>query len=167
MRPEQLQSWAERARPGEDVVYSTGIRPGEQVGALARALCESGVVALTSKRVEGGLRFIAQRRPDPRPSMLRARMATPRGRFTLAADDAKATTRMVLRLLTRAANRGEPCPTNGELARALGLKDAVAASYRVRRLVKDGKIAVEEPSPLERRVVTIIATGNSTRRAML
>lgn len=164
--PEQMSHWAERALPGEDVVYSTGVRPAEKIGAAVRALHDSGVVALTSKRVDGGFRFIAQRLADPRPSQ-HVRKAAPRGRFSPASDDAKRTTHMVLRQLARAAKRGDPCPTNAELARAVGLKDAVAASYRVRRLVKDGAIVVEEPSPLERRVVTIVASGHRTRRAKL
>ncbi len=168
--PDQMSRWAERALPGEDVVYSTGVRPAEKIGAAVRAMRDSGVVALTSKRLSaeqgGGFRFIAQRLADPRPSQ-HVRKAAPRGRFAPASDDAKRTTRMVLRQLARAAKRAEPCPTNAELARAVGLKDAVAASYRVRRLVKDGAIVVEEPSPLERRVVTIVASGLRTRRAKL
>lgn len=168
--PDQLSSWAAKAKPGEDVVYSTGVRPGDKIGAAVRALHDAGVVALTSKRVAadqgGGFRFIAQRLADPRPSQ-RLRRPAPQGRFAAASDDAKRTLRMVLRQLVRAAKRGEPCPTNAELARAVGLKDAVAASYRMRRLVKDGAIVVEEPSPLERRVVTIVASGAQTRRARL
>jgi hypothetical protein len=167
MKPEQLSRWAARARPGEDVVYSTGVRPGDAIGAAVRKLHASGMVALTSKRVDGGFRFIAQRLPDPRPSQMQGRKLTPRGRFTVGADSAKATTRMVFQLLRRAAQRDEPCPTNAQLARMVGLKDAVAASYRVRRLVRDGLIRVEEPSPLERRVVTIVASGKQTRRAKL
>lgn len=166
MKPDQLSSWVARARPGEDVVYSTGVRPGEVIGSAVRQLHESGLVALRSKRVAGGFRFIAVRLADPQPSQ-RAQKSVRRGRFVHASEDAKATTRMVLQQLRQAANRGEPCPTNAELARVVGLKDAVAASYRVRRLVKDGAIIVEAPSPLERRVVTIVATGKRTRRAML
>lgn len=171
MKPEQLSRWAARARPGDDVVYSTGVRPSDAIGAAVRQLHASGVVTLTSKRISadqgGGFRFIAQRLPDPRPSQLQARKPVLRGRFIAASDGAKATTRMVFQLLRRAAHRCEPCPTNAELARMVGLKDAVAASYRVRRLVRDGLIQVEEPSPLERRVVTIVASGKRTRRATL
>jgi hypothetical protein len=167
MKPEQLHSWATRARPGDDVVYATGARPGDVISAAVRALHASGVVTMTSKRIPGGFRFIAQRLPDPRPSQLRMRKAGNRGHFTRRCDGAKRSTRIVLRLLKRAAARGEPCPTNAELARAAGLKDALAASYRIRRLVKDGLIQVEGPDPTERRVVTIVATGQRTRRAML
>ncbi|MBA4092277.1 MAG: hypothetical protein C0494_17030 [Sphingobium sp.] len=165
MKPDQLDNWAARALPGEDAVYSVGARPGDKIGAAARELQAAGLVTMTSKRMDGRLRHIVQRLADPRPS--RKVYAAPRGRFAPASDDAKRATRAVLRLLVRAAKRGEPCPTNAELARAVGLKDAVAASYRMRRLVKDGAIVVEEPSPLERRVVTIVASGARTRRARL
>lgn len=170
MKPDQAASWVARALPGDDVVYDFGVRPGDAIGATMRAMHEAGVVALTSKRVDGGFRFIAQRLPDPRPprpSELRARVRVQRGRFAPRSDDSRRTTRAVLRVLTQAAARHLPCPTNAEIAARVGLTGAVAASYRVRRLVKDGKIIVEEPSPLERRVVTIVATGKQTRRAML
>lgn len=163
-----LCAWAERARPGEDVAYCIGgERPHPTIARVARALKDSGLVALTSRRGSDGFRFIAQRLPNPLPSRVLARAIAPRGRFALAADDGKRTTLAVLRLLVRAAGRGDVCPTNAELARMVGLKDFKAASYRVQRLVADGKIVVEQPSPIERRVVTIVATGKATRRAVI
>ena len=63
---------------------------------------------------------------------------------------------MVFDMLVRAARRGEPCPTNDELAAACRLSGKMAASYRMRRLVADGQIAVEDHSPFGRRVVTIL-----------
>jgi len=167
MKPDQFRTWVDRAAPGDDVVYATGARPAEGIGAVVRSLHEQGLVAMTSKRGDDGFRFIAQRLADPRPSQIRARAPVNRGRFTLTANDGKMTTRAVLRLLSQAASKGWPCPTNAELAKRVGLKDAVAASYRVRRLVQSGAIIVEEPSPSERRVVTIVATGAQTRRASL
>lgn len=163
MKPDQFRSWVERAKPGDDVVYAEGARPGDVIGGVVRSLKDAGLVTMTSKRVDGRLRFIAQRLTDPRPTAVPAK----RGRFTLGANDATMTTRAVLRILSQAAARGLPCPTNAELAARVGLAGAVAASYRVRRLVQLGKISVEEPSPIERRVVTIVATGKQTRRAML
>lgn len=168
LKPEQLINWAERARPGENVAYFTGTRPGDAVRAVASALHSQGLVTMTTKRAtDGATRHILQRLAAPRPSKLRALARINPGRFQSRADGAKCTTKAVLRLLTRAANRGQACPTNAELARALGLKDAVAASYRVRRLVRENKIRVEEPGPTERRVVTIVATGKSTVRGAL
>jgi hypothetical protein len=167
MKPDQFDNWVKAARPGDDVVYATGARPAEGIGAYVRSLHEKGLVTMTAKRGDDGFRFIAQRLSDPRPSQVRARKPVNRGRFALAANDGKMTTRAVLRLLAQAASKGLPCPTNAELAKRIGLKDAVAASYRVRRLVQSGAIVVEEPSPSERRVVTIVATGAQTRRAQL
>lgn len=168
MKPQQLSDWAERAQAGEDVVYCTGVRPDDMIGAAARALRESGIVTLTTRRMPaGGFRFIAQRLADPRPSKIRARRRSNPGQFLPASGDAKRTTRAVLRLLVQAANRDAPCPTNAEIAVRVGLNGSVAASYRMRRLVRDGLIEVEEPGPLERRIVTIVATGKKTRRAML
>jgi hypothetical protein len=167
LSPEQFQNWAARAARGEDVVYAIGERPDPAIAPVARQLAEAGVVALTSRRAGNGFRFIAQRLPDPRPSQMRARTPVNRGRFVLSAHDGKMTTRAVLRVLAQAANRGLPCPTNAELARRVGLNGPVAASYRVRRLVQAGLIVVDEPSPVERRVVTIVATGKSTVRGAL
>jgi len=164
MKPEQAQDWVERAAPGEDAVYCTGKRPGEAIGAAVRALHERGLVTMTSKRAtDGGFRFIMQRLPTPKE---RRRVLNP-GHFKIRSDDAKRSTQAVFRQLVRAANRGEPCPTNAELARIVGLQDSVAASYRVRCLVRDGRISVWEPSPLERRVITIADTGAQTLRALL
>ncbi len=164
MSPDQLARWAERAAPGEDAVYCTGPRPSQEIGAAAMALRERGLVTIKHKRVEGGFRFIAERLGGP----ARVRSAEHRGRFARRESKERRTAETIIyRLLKSAAQAGQPCPTNAELAARAGLSGAVAASYRMRRLVKAGKIVVAEPSPLERRVVTIVATGKSTRRAML
>lgn len=166
--PEQVRSWAERARPGEDIVYAEGARPGDTIGAVVRGLKDMGLVTMTSKRVDGRLRFIAQRLPDPAPSARLRRGPEQRGRFAKREIKGRRTAeRLIYKLLVDAAKRGAPCPTNAELATRVGLSGAVAASYRMRRLVAAGDISIDEPSPLERRVVTILASGKQTRRAML
>ncbi|WP_447727255.1 hypothetical protein [Sphingomonas koreensis] len=68
----------------------------------------------------------------------------------------------VLRRLRRAANLGLVCPTNAELARDCGLKDADAASYRLRKLIGNKLIRVDDQGPNARRIVTIIESGRST-----
>lgn len=168
MKPDQFRNWVERAKPGEDVVYAEGVRPADLIGGFVRSQADAGLVTMTSKRVDGRLRFIAQRLPDPRPSERIARGPQHRGRFAKRQVKGRRTAeRLIYKLLCEAARCNRPCPTNSELAARVGLSGAVAASYRVRRLVAAGDIIVEEPSPLERRVVTIVATGKQTRRAML
>src|SRR3546814_2904818 len=69
----------------------------------------------------------------------------------------------MMKLLNKAAVTCRPCPTNAELAVALGLKNAEVARYEFNRLVRQGKIAVAGFGPRRRRVVTIVATGQQTR----
>src|SRR3546814_11901062 len=73
----------------------------------------------------------------------------------------------MMKLLNKAAVTCRPCPTNAELAVALGLKNAEVARYEFNRLVRQGKIAVAGFGPRRRRVVTIVATGQQTRKGGL
>lgn len=167
--PDQMHAWLRRAAPGESVVYSAGDRPGREIAGVARALHEAGLVSLTSKRSAEGFRFIAERRATPIGAPATGR--SNRGRFRIKPPVRRSAETTILRVLRMAADRGQPCPTNAELAAIAGLSGAVAASYRMRRLVAAGKIAIAEPGPLERRVVTILAAGaavgKSTTRAPL
>ncbi len=167
MKPDQLQSWVERALPGEDVVYSEGTRPGRDIGEAVRGLHAAGLVTMRMKRGSSGFRFIAVRQPDPAPVAREHRGPSHRGRFVKRPTGRRCAERLIYKLLVEAAKRDLPCPTNAELSARVGLSGAVAASYRMRRLVASGDIIIEEPSPLERRVVTIVASGKQTRRAML
>lgn len=164
MTADQLRDWVARAMPGEDVAYATGERPDRSIAPFAAQLREAGLVALTAKRVGREFRFIAQRRAGSIERLAPVRRFN-RGQYRERGQRTSET--MILRALNRAADRGLPCPTNAELARVAGLSGAIAASYRMRRLVAAGKIRVEEPSPLERRVVTIVATGKTTVRGAL
>ncbi|MDZ7894200.1 MAG: hypothetical protein U5M50_04080 [Sphingobium sp.] len=169
LTPEALTAWAVRAAPGDTAVYCRApVSPAADIAAHALTLREAGLITLTRKREGKDFRFIAQRlRVDP--AAVAPRLVN-RGQFgqRVGRDCGSATRRAsenaIYRALVRAANRGEPCPTNAELARWAGLSGAVAASYRVRRLVAAGRIAIWEPSPVERRVVTIIASGKATPR---
>src|SRR3546814_2269825 len=77
--------------------------------------------------------------------------------------DPRGVARRMMKLLNKAAVTCRPCPTNAELAVALGLKNAEVARYEFNRLVRQGKIAVAGFGPRRRRVVTIVATGQQTR----
>lgn len=68
--------------------------------------------------------------------------------------------RVVYAMLVRAAEAGEPCPCNAEIAAVLGSTSVGAASECVSRLERDGWIAVERGN--RQRVVTILATGRRT-----
>ena len=74
-------------------------------------------------------------------------------------------TELVLRAIRRAANLGLACPTNASLATSCGLKDAAAASYRIRCLVQSGQLRIEDQGPGKPRIATIVGTGKQTRRA--
>lgn len=69
--------------------------------------------------------------------------------------------RAVFRALVRAAERGDPCPTNRALAEMTGEDHEVAASAMVLRLEVDGKIAIRRIST-SRRQITIVSTGKTT-----
>ena len=61
----------------------------------------------------------------------------------------------VWRHIKRVAMGGQPGPTNDELARICGLKDADAARYQLAKLVSAGRVAVESFGPRQRRIFTI------------
>ncbi len=152
---EQLDQWVSTALPGDRCIYATGPELPREAPAvsLARTMANVGLVTLTTQAVAGGRNFIAIRcaidpnRPDaPRHAPVRE-------------DDLA---EKVLARLRRAANLGHVCPTNAELARDCGLKDADAASYRIRKLIAARKIRVEDHGPNTRRVVTIVSTGRRT-----
>ncbi len=67
---------------------------------------------------------------------------------------------IILAALERAANAGQPCPSNGELASLIDRQSTSAAVEALARLSRAGRIAVQR-GPASR-VVTILATGKST-----
>lgn len=68
---------------------------------------------------------------------------------------------IVLAELMRAARANAPCPTNEELARAIGAARPASASWIVGKLERRGLIEVYRWQTA--RIVTIVATGHSTR----
>ncbi len=68
--------------------------------------------------------------------------------------------RKVMRLLTVAAANNSPCPTNSEIAVAIGAKSMSAGANAIGLLESANLIRVERTN--SRRVVTIVSTGKRT-----
>lgn len=155
-----LEAWIDAARAGDSTVYATGpaLPHGHPSVKRVQVLADRGVLRphLMRRRDGKGFDFLATRLPDPPPvaGVAVARDAGGKGARVLAALTARAEARDVMH-------------SNAELARACGLKNADEASYQIRKLIAAQVIRVEDFGPLERRAVTIIATGATTRRGRL
>lgn len=68
--------------------------------------------------------------------------------------------RRLLQIITRAANAEAICPSNDELAHALGKQSASSIPPRLALLVRAGVIEIARGNC--RRVITIVETGKST-----
>ena len=143
--------FARASRPGMRMTYGRGEAPPRDAVAAMADLVEARVLVPIRKREAGGYLFMVERGLAPLSRAERPRRGRARQRLIR-----KTSLSMVFDMLARAARRGGPCPTNDELAAACRLSGKMAASYRMRRLVADGKIAVEDHSPFGRRVVTIL-----------
>ena len=157
---QRIEEWFAAAAPGQEAIYAIGpaLDPANPTAALvARWASQQQVNPVKRRRGDGMLLHCAQRRQ----SGLAGQPAHPviTDDLPFAADSAEG---RVLALLEEAAEAGVPCPSYGEIARALQLRDAQAARYRFNLLVQAGLIAVEQAQPWERRVVTIRATGART-----
>lgn len=167
MRGGDILDQLSRAAPGTTIEYGRGSTPPRDLVQAMRPLVEAGMLHPTSRRVNGEMRFLVQRGSGDLSSALARRQS--RG-VARSRRIRKTSTSMVFDSLVRAARRGMPCPTNEELARSCQLSGKLAASYRMRVLVGEGKIAVEDHSPYGRRVVTILSgpcAGKATCEAAL
>lgn len=160
MGGDDLNDWARSASPGAAVCLGIASAVPAATQPALRTLTDAGLIDIARRRVgDGRYSFEVQRRSrryvPPVPSK-------PRG--GMHARRAGTVERRVLKLLLAAATKGLPCPTNASIARAVGLPDAIAASYRLRRLVARGLIRVAVPDdPRKLRVVTIVASGKATK----
>lgn len=154
-----ILEWVRRAQAGDAVVYARGETISRAVSAVAVRMSDQGLVDLTRRREGRGWQFLMQRRAKP---------------FALAADRRRgrnygrtSAETAILRMISDAIRYRRPCPTNAEIAAEAGLSGGLAASYRLRKLVAAGKIALIDNGPRERRVAVLIATGQATARAAL
>lgn len=165
MGGDDLRDWSRGAEAGAAICLGQPVAAlPPSTAAAVRSLSDAGVVDIARRRV-GPERysFVVQRRSTPYIDRADMRPVAPRARGGNHVRRSGVIERRVLKLLLAAANRGLPCPTNAAIARAVGLRDDVAASYRVRRLQQRGLIRVEVPSdPRRLRIVTIVASGKAT-----
>lgn len=159
----ELVAWLDAAKPGARFVYAegAGLPRASATIALVREAQGKGTVDLVQRRNGRTIEYLAVRRAG---GVMSCEMAAPARRAT---DNDDAADEAVWREVKRAVSLQWPCPTNAELAKRAGLPDAAAASYRLRKLVTAGKIAIEDHGPNRHRTLTIVATGRSTRDASL
>lgn len=68
--------------------------------------------------------------------------------------------RRLLEILTRAADKGEVCPTNDQICAMMGMQSIGTPPTVMNKLIKRGQISVERFG--NSRIVTILATGKAT-----
>ncbi|NYT43128.1 hypothetical protein HZY97_20300 [Sphingomonas sp. R-74633] len=154
-----MYEWVREAKAGDAAVYVRGEALPREIAAMATTLASQGLVDLTQRREGRGWSYIIQRRSkrfepiDGRRPARRCARATPET--------------MILRMIRHAIRFKQPCPTNIEFADGAYLSGREAASYRLRKLVAAGKIALIDHGPFEHRVAVDLETGQATVRAKL
>jgi hypothetical protein len=149
-----IDAWAVAAPAGDRLVYAHVAPPlpsGDHGGARVRALVDAGLLTSFTSRTDDGERDYVARRTA---------MAWPSAEEAAREDE----TMRVLSHLRRIVHAGQAMPSNREIARACGLRDKQAASYRLRVLGTEGVIRIEmvRAGGVDQRVVTIVATGRSS-----
>lgn len=160
MAGEELRAWARNAKHRASLVLGEGAALPSSTARVVSVLADAKIIDIARRKLAADhYRFIVQRR-----SARYVERATVTPRQAMARPRAGISERRILKILIRAAERNLPCPTNPVLAHLVGLSGEQAASYRMRRLVAQGKIRVEVPGdPRMHRVVTIVASGKRTR----
>ncbi len=154
-----ILEWVRNAKPADMAVYARGDNPPRILAALVSRLSDQGLIDPTRRRDGTGWQFLIQRRA-------KAFSAAPGMRRGRNYGRASAET-VILRMVREAIRLGQPCPTNSEFAEVAGLSGRLAASYRLRKLVRDGKLTLVDHGPYERRVAILTESGLSTARAKL
>jgi hypothetical protein len=150
-----IAAWFERARPGDRLIYAHGrtLTHGE-TSAFVRDLALAGKADPVQPRSPGGYDFVIQKRSSP--------VEQPRERRD-ARDEA---TETIYRAFVQAAEARQRAQSNTELAKAAGLATREQAAWRVKQLVRCGRIrlaSVTAGPDAGWRVVTIAATGRQTK----
>jgi len=163
-----IRTWAANAEPGASIVYARGAALPASAGVdLVRSLAQAGAVAPVRRKMPHGFDFIAQRTRSPF-ALQSAVSRLSRGPVRRARKvSTKTECRALYRILKKCAAEARVCPTNAELAKALGLKDAKTVSNRLLRVVAAGLVKFTDFGPNERRVALIVESGAQTPRGAL
>jgi len=175
---EQILGWAMNAVPGDICIYgrATMLPPGHAGARQVRALASEGLVSMLAqvRQPDGRFAYRALRLRGVAPAHGAAgHTLTPAAGRSPGSpsptegrggsdDEAASEMRLVMVVLRGAARAGRPCPSNAEIARRCGLKDADRARYRIRQLRDAALIRVETVAAEPRRVVTIVNSGKRT-----
>lgn len=152
--PNALSSWAISSRAGGRCIYARAARIGGSLAERARLLARAGSIQIAQTRnaKDGAVfDFVAIRTAKP---------------FTIAAtviDRVPAFAIEVLDLLEAVAARGMCCPTNPQLAAALGGVPSHRVSVALGQLEAAGLVTVEVARTGNdgRRTIRIIETGET------
>ncbi|ARR54571.1 hypothetical protein HY78_14595 [Rhizorhabdus wittichii DC-6] len=144
-------AWVKAAERDDELVYGIGHLPAwSKAPRAVRDLDTRGIVFAFHDVTESPKHYVIRRLGTPYsdpPIPLRvARDAPPRDREEAA----------LLRLLTREAKAGRPCPSNRELAELLHLKNGDRASYLLKCLAGGGFIRNELTGFPPGRIITIV-----------
>ncbi|MDR7101498.1 hypothetical protein [Croceicoccus sp. BE223] len=165
-----MARWIATARPGEVLVYATGPMLGDHAAKrLALRWHGEGRVHLFQRRAERAHCFeYCARARAPSPGEGANDGGRPAGGRQVAGspprDDVWRESRdgRVYALLFRDVAAGRCCPSNGEIAERLDLDDRYAAKNALTRLKTMGLIRFEQAGRTRTRIVTIVATGQSS-----
>ena len=163
--PAEMRAWLVRASTGDEMIYATGPALGDHAAArCARGMADDGLVELFQRRSGKPHCFdYCARRVDQvekASDPCRPIASLHEG----GAPDTRRQLSQLLGVLRKAAERGHPCPSHSETARALGLPSPATrgrrrAQYLFERLEAEQRIAVTRDGTT--RVVTITAKGRA------
>ena len=153
---DDVEAFVRRASAGDEFTYceAPDLIRGETSARVSELVGDGLLRPHHRRRAGGGWVFYIVRTPKAQK-----RKATP-----VEAALADAATETIFRALKRAANFGQPCPSDEDLRRRTGLSTRAQAPWRVRRLAEVGLIesTLAYEGGVPRRVVTVVETGKRT-----
>lgn len=158
-----FETWYAGAAPGHVCIYAIGIGlPADNATCRrVRELIVADAVSPTQRRTEDGRRieYRVERNGvvEPTPESDRARSIEAIERDIEGQPEGR-----VLKAIKRAANFDHVCPSHAEMAQKCDLPNRDAARYRMDKLVQMGLISIHHRQN-ERRIVTVVSSGKSTR----